>query len=166
MAGATLVAAGNGAPDLVMTALAGCPTMGFHACWFPSFPWRCEWWNHKIQAPTTIESLHIVICDTICWGPSWEGTWNDGSRMHGCMHHLHYRHPLCGGRCSSFYALENSSRQGSSEEELHDTVTKHHSFMQAEAKRPFWYLQIFPSIDSLSLQEHHRPIRRPRANIS
>jgi len=38
MAGATLVAAGNGAPDLVMTAL----------------------------APTTIESLHIVICDTIC----------------------------------------------------------------------------------------------------
>ena len=91
--------------------------------------------NHKIQAPTTIESLHIVICDTICWGPSWEGTWNDGSRMHGCMHHLHYRHPLCGGWCSSFYALENSSRQefcrileGSSEEELHDTVTKHHSF--------------------------------------
>lgn len=39
MAGATLVAAGNGAPDLVMTAL----------------------------APTTLESLHIVICDTLCW---------------------------------------------------------------------------------------------------
>lgn len=38
MAGATLVAAGNGAPDLVMTAL----------------------------APTTLESLHIVICDTLC----------------------------------------------------------------------------------------------------
>ena len=42
MAGATLVAAGNGAPDLVMTAL----------------------------APTTLESLHIVICDTLCWQPS------------------------------------------------------------------------------------------------
>ena len=148
--------------------------MGFHACWFPSFPWRREWWNHKIQAPTTIESLHIVICDTICWGPSWEGTWNDGSRMHGCMHHLHYRHPLCGGRCSPFYALENSSRQEfcrilkwSSEEELHDTVTTHHSFMQAEAKDPsdtFTSFQV--CIDSLSLQEHHRPIRRPRANIS
>lgn len=38
MAGATLVAAGNGAPDLFMTAL----------------------------APTILESLHIVICDTLC----------------------------------------------------------------------------------------------------
>eukprot|EP00913_Durusdinium_trenchii_P027253 g25568.t1 len=38
LAGATLVAVGNGAPDLVMTAL----------------------------APTTLESLHIVICDTVC----------------------------------------------------------------------------------------------------
>ena len=81
-------------------------------CLLISFISMTSWMvNHKIQAPTTIESLHIVICDTICWGPSWEGTWNDGSRMHGCMHHLHYRHPLCGGWCSSFYALENSSRQ-------------------------------------------------------
>ena len=38
MAGATLVAVGNGAPDLVMASL----------------------------APTMLESLHIVICDTIC----------------------------------------------------------------------------------------------------
>ena len=93
------------------------------------------------------------------------GLQSNGCRMHGFMHHLHCRHPLCGGRCSSFFPLENSSRQefcrilkGSSEEESHYTVTKHHSFMQAEAKVP-------SDIDSLSLQEHHRPIRRPREHF-
>ena len=143
MAGATLVAAGNGAPDLVMTALAGPPTMGFHACWFPSFPWRREWWTTKSRRQPPSSRYILWYVTLFAGGPAGKEL---GMMVAECMGAciIYTTGILCvAGGAVLFMRWSYSSRQefcrilkGLSEEELHDTVTKHHSFMQAEAKDP------------------------------